>query len=174
MGAAIAVFEGARGARSGSRFAPVKTTNDLLVVRSDAYLLDAEPRVAPAPERGDQLPLIDLDTDHFKLLHDFEACFPAGPLSLIGCDWLVVIGDVTFGREVIVRGSVTRSRARSRWGMDPAGRPRRLMARGGLRRRRADDPIRAGPAVARRRRRISSPLCWLMRAMILAVGSALA
>ena len=38
MGAAIDVFEGARALRvPKSRFAPVKTTDDLLLVRSDAY-----------------------------------------------------------------------------------------------------------------------------------------
>src|SRR3954452_14890210 len=47
MGAAIDVFEGARALRvPRRRFAPVKTTNDLLALRSDAYVLTAEGRVA--------------------------------------------------------------------------------------------------------------------------------
>ena len=38
MGAAIEVFEGARALRvPRTRFAPVKTTDDLLALRSDAY-----------------------------------------------------------------------------------------------------------------------------------------
>ncbi len=38
MGAAIEVFEGARTIEVGrDRFVPVKTTNDLLVLRSDVY-----------------------------------------------------------------------------------------------------------------------------------------
>ncbi len=41
MGAAIEVFEGARTIEVGrDRFVPVKTTNDLLVLRSDCYELD--------------------------------------------------------------------------------------------------------------------------------------
>jgi UTP--glucose-1-phosphate uridylyltransferase len=107
MGAAIGVFEGAAAIRvSRRRFAPVKTTNDLLGVRSDAYELTDDYRVVLAPER-DGPPFIDLDEDFYKLLRDFEARFPAGPPSLVECDRLVVQGDVLFGRGVVVRGSVT-------------------------------------------------------------------
>ena len=37
-----------------------------------------------------------LRADHFKLLADFEARFPGGPPSLIGCDEFIVRGDVRF------------------------------------------------------------------------------
>src|SRR5919107_1129934 len=78
MGAAIDVFDGARALRvPRTRFAPVKTTNDLLALRSDAYVLTADARVQPADGR-DGPPLVDLDDEHFKLLDDFEARFPAG------------------------------------------------------------------------------------------------
>jgi UTP--glucose-1-phosphate uridylyltransferase len=41
MGSAIGVFAGSQALRvPRSRFAPVKTTEDLLAVRSDLYLLD--------------------------------------------------------------------------------------------------------------------------------------
>jgi UTP--glucose-1-phosphate uridylyltransferase len=107
MGAAIDVFEGARALRvPRRRFAPVKTTNDLLAVRSDAYVLTGEALVEPAAGR-DGPPLIDLDDDHFKLLPDFEARFPAGAPSLVGCELLTVAGDVVFGADVVVRGTVT-------------------------------------------------------------------
>ena len=43
MGAAVEVFEGATAIGVGrDRFVPVKTTSDLLVLRSDAYELEAE------------------------------------------------------------------------------------------------------------------------------------
>ncbi len=107
MGAAIAVFEGAQAIRvPRRRLAPVKTTNDLLALRSDAYVLDDELEIALAPERGDVPPTIDLDPAHFKLVGDFEPRFPAGPPSLRACDRLVVRGDVTFGAGVEVRGDV--------------------------------------------------------------------
>ncbi len=106
MGAAIGVFDGARALRvPRSRFAPVKTTNDLLSVRSDAYVLTEESHVSLAPERDGTPPDVDLDSDHFKLMPDFEARFPAGPPSLLRCDRLTVEGDVLFGRGVSVRGT---------------------------------------------------------------------
>ncbi len=107
MGAAVGVFDGARALHvPRRRFAPVKTTNDLLALRSDAYVLLDDYRVEPAPERDDP-PFIDLDSDYYKLVGDFEARFPAGAPSLVACERLVVKGDVTFGRGVVVRGAVT-------------------------------------------------------------------
>jgi UTP--glucose-1-phosphate uridylyltransferase len=108
MGAAIGVFDGAEPVRvPRRRFSPVKTTEDLLALRSDAYVLAGDARVELAPERDGTPPVVDLDDDHFKLLRDFDAHFPAGAPSLVACDRLAVEGDVTFGREVVVRGSVT-------------------------------------------------------------------
>ena len=105
MGAAVGVFEGARTlVVPRRRFAPVKTTSDLLVLRSDAYVLTDDCRVEPSPDLGDGLPLVELDSDHFKLLRDFDARFPAGPPSLVGARRLAVEGDVRFGADVVVRG----------------------------------------------------------------------
>src|SRR4051794_12124067 len=106
MGAAIAVFDGARALRvPRRRFAPVKTTSDLLALRSDAYVLTADQRVELADGR-DGAPLIDLDSSHYKLLRDFDARFANGAPSLVACERLTVEDDVTFGRDVVVRGSV--------------------------------------------------------------------
>ena len=102
MGAAIDVFEGAAAIRvPRSRLIPVKTTDDLLALRSDAYELTDGYRL-----RG-RAPVIELDPDHFKLLADFEQRFAHGPPSLKDCEGLTVKGDVAFGRGVVVRGSVT-------------------------------------------------------------------
>ena len=107
MGAAIDVFDGARAIRvPRRRFAPVKTTSDLLALRSDAYALTDDFRVEPAQGR-DGPPLVDLDDEHFKLLPDFEERFPAGAPSLVACERLAVEGDVEFGADVVVRGAVT-------------------------------------------------------------------
>jgi len=106
MGAAIDVFDGARAIRvSRERFAPVKTTTDLLALRSDAYELHDDGRIALAAERS-SAPLVDLDPRHFKLVRDFDERFAAGPPSLVGCERLAVRGDVRFGADVVVRGSV--------------------------------------------------------------------
>jgi UTP--glucose-1-phosphate uridylyltransferase len=107
MGAAIGVFDGARAIRvPRSRFVPVKKTSDLLVLRSDAYVLGDGARIELAPGR-DAAPLVELDDEYFKLLSDFDARFPAGPPSLADAERLQVEGDVTFGRDVAVRGGIT-------------------------------------------------------------------
>jgi UTP--glucose-1-phosphate uridylyltransferase len=107
MGAAVGVFDGARALHvPRRRFAPVKTTSDLLALRSDAYVMGDGYRVELAPQR-DEPPVIDLDPDYYKLVGDFEPRFPAGPPSLVGCERLAVSGDVPFGRGVVVRGAVT-------------------------------------------------------------------
>ena len=108
MGAAIDVFDGAQALRvPRSRFIPVKTTNDLLVLRSDAYELRGDGRVALAAQRDGAAPLVDLDDDFFKLVRDFDERFAAGAPSLAACDRLTVRGDVRFGRGVACRGEVT-------------------------------------------------------------------
>ena len=105
MGAAIGVFDGAAAIHvPRNRFAPVKTTSGLLVVRSDAYVLADDLTVRLAPGR-DAAPIVEL-SDDFKLLPDFEARIPSGPPSLIEAERLEVEGDVRFGRDVRVRGRV--------------------------------------------------------------------
>ncbi|HEV3376755.1 MAG TPA: UTP--glucose-1-phosphate uridylyltransferase [Thermoleophilaceae bacterium] len=104
MGAAIGVFDGAGALRvPRSRFTPVKTTSDLLIVRSDAYRLGDDWTVSTARERP---PLVSLDPDYFKLMGDFERRFANGPPSLVEAERLTVEGDVTFGARVVVRGEV--------------------------------------------------------------------
>ena len=103
MGAAIGVFKGAAAVHvPRARFAPVKTTNQLLVVRSDAYELADDWTVRLAPGR-EAAPIVEL-SDEFKLLREFESRFPAGPPSLLEAERLEVDGDVRFGRDVRVRG----------------------------------------------------------------------
>ena len=103
MGAAVSVFDGARAVCvPRSRFAPVKTTDDLLVLRSDVYELADDCRVLPRAEA----PFVELDPAVYKRIDDFEARFDAGPPSLAGCTRFVVHGDVRFGRGVVARGEV--------------------------------------------------------------------
>jgi UTP--glucose-1-phosphate uridylyltransferase len=111
MGAAIDVFAGARAVRvPRERFVPVKTTDDLLALRSDAYVLHDDGRIAVAVERdgaGAGAPLVQLDARYFKFVRDFEARFAAGAPSLVAAERLTVRGDVAFGAGVVVRGAVT-------------------------------------------------------------------
>jgi UTP--glucose-1-phosphate uridylyltransferase len=89
-----------------TRFAPVKTTDDLLVLRSDVYALTADWRVEPSAPGREAPPFVALDPAHHRMLADFEERFPHGPPSLAACDRLVVRGDVEFGGGVVARGSV--------------------------------------------------------------------
>jgi UTP--glucose-1-phosphate uridylyltransferase len=105
MGAAIAAIPGARAIHvPRSRFAPVKTTDDLLVVRSDAYELTSQGQMRPSFDGPE--PVVSLDGNFYKLLPDFEQRFPAGAPSLRRCRRLEVDGDVTFGAGVVVEGNV--------------------------------------------------------------------
>lgn len=107
MGAALDVIPGARALRvPRERFTPVKTTNDLLALRSDAYHVTDDFRVVLAPERAGRPPNVDLDPEHFRLVGDFESRFAAGVPSLRAADRFVVRGDVSFGPGVVVRGDV--------------------------------------------------------------------
>lgn len=106
MGAAISLFDNATAVRvPRRRFSPVKNTDDLLAVRSDAFELTDDGRIVLATGRAAP-PTIDLDPRFFGLLHDFDRRFPAGPPSLLGCGSLGVTGDVTFGEGVVIEGDV--------------------------------------------------------------------
>jgi len=106
MGAAIGSFEGARVLEvPRTRFAPVKTTDDLLLLRSDAYRLTDELMVEPASGPAN-LPFIELDKRHFGMIDAFERRFPAGPPSLKDAERFVVSGDVSFGSGVVIAGHV--------------------------------------------------------------------
>jgi UTP--glucose-1-phosphate uridylyltransferase len=106
MGAAIGSFPGAGLLLvPRTRFVPVKSTDDLLVLRSDVYTLTDDSRVEPRPERAENLPFVELDPSFYKLLDEFEARFPVGPPSLVHAERFLVRGDVTFGADVVVRGA---------------------------------------------------------------------
>ena len=103
MGAAIEVFDEATTVEVGrDRFVPVKTTDDLLIVRSDCYRLADGDEVV---QTVDTLPYVSL-SKHYKLIDDFDARFPAGPPSLAAATSLRVEGDWTFGGGVTVIGDV--------------------------------------------------------------------
>jgi UTP--glucose-1-phosphate uridylyltransferase len=104
MGAAVEVFEDSRLIEVGrDRFVPVKTTNDLLVLRSDVYDLGSD---FVLDQVSDGLPFVDLDGDYYKLLSEFDKRFPEGAPSMRKATSLTVDGDFTFGGRVQVVGEV--------------------------------------------------------------------
>merc|ERR1712039_771264 len=106
MGAAISCFEGATAiVIPRERFAPVKTTNDLLALRSDVYQLTKDFRITLAPECKGVPPNIKLD-GRYKFVDGMEKLVPQGAPSLIGCTSLTVEGEVVFEKGVILKGGV--------------------------------------------------------------------
>jgi UTP--glucose-1-phosphate uridylyltransferase len=104
MGAAIEVFDDALLIGVGrDRFVPVKTTDDLLVLRSDVYALGGDFVLDQQTER---VPYVDLDDRHYKRVDEFDKRFPDGAPSLREAHSLTVEGDWTFGRDVRVVGDV--------------------------------------------------------------------
>lgn len=108
MGSAVGIFPRAGAIRvPRHRFAPVKTTGDLLAVRSDAYVLTDDWQVVSNPARTLPNPVVvSLDSRFYALIDEMEARFPDGVPSLIACELLAVRGDITFGRGVALHGSV--------------------------------------------------------------------
>ncbi len=120
MGTAISHFPRAAAIRvPRRRFSPVKTTNDLLGVRSDAFELTEDSRVVLSADRTDP-PLILLDDRYYKMIDDFEARFPHDAPSLRHCSSVRVEGDISFGKAVTVVGAAT-IRAGTRAARIPAG-----------------------------------------------------
>jgi UTP--glucose-1-phosphate uridylyltransferase len=106
MGSAIGLFHGASAlCVPRSRFVPVKKTNDLLLLWSDVYTLDAAyiPRLAPSLSTP---PLVTLDDRYYGLIGDLRVRFVQGAPSLIKARSLRVQGDVYFGANIVVTGDV--------------------------------------------------------------------
>ncbi|KAK4691495.1 UTP--glucose-1-phosphate uridylyltransferase, partial [Phenoliferia sp. Uapishka_3] len=105
VGAAIKHFKNAHGINvPRSRFLPVKSCSDLLLITSDLYLLE-HGRLVMNPQRMFlSTPVIKLG-DHFKKVAAFQKRFRSIP-EMLELDHLTVAGDVSFGRGVILRGTV--------------------------------------------------------------------
>ena len=104
MGAAIEIFRDATTIEvTRDRFVPVKTTNDLLVLRSDVYDIGPDKVLRQAAE---EIPFVDLDSDYYQRVGDFDRRFPDGTPSLVKARSLTIEGDWTFGSGVQVVGEV--------------------------------------------------------------------
>jgi UTP--glucose-1-phosphate uridylyltransferase len=103
MGAAIEVFPGATAIAVGrDRFLPVKTTNELMLLRSDVFELGEDGRLRSQVAR---IPGIDLDPAHYKLIDDFDRLVTVVP-SLREAESLRVRGEWHFDGPAAVVGTV--------------------------------------------------------------------
>ncbi|KAJ3119412.1 UTP-glucose-1-phosphate uridylyltransferase [Physocladia obscura] len=105
VGAAIKHFQGAHGVNvPRSRFLPVKSTSDLFLITSDLYGLN-HGVLNMNPKRLFQTsPIVKLG-DHFKKVGHYLGRFK-NPPHILELDHLTVTGDVTFGADVVLRGTV--------------------------------------------------------------------
>jgi len=106
VGAAIKSFDGAAGVNvPRSRFLPVKKTDDLLLVMSNLYNL-VNGTLCMTPLRSfPTTPLIKLGPNHFAKVKEFLKRFASVP-RIVELDHLTVSGDVTFGKDVVLKGTV--------------------------------------------------------------------
>jgi len=108
MGAAIECFSGASAiVVPRTRFVPVKKCNDLMLLRSDAYIIDSSFIPMLNPECGGKAPVISLDSKKYKMVEKLEAATKGGIPSLVKCDRLTIKGLVTMSKETSFVGDVS-------------------------------------------------------------------
>ncbi|KAK2531814.1 Ugp2 [Columba guinea] len=105
VGAAIKSFENSLGINvPRSRFLPVKTTSDLLLVMSNLYSLNAGSLTMSEKREFPTVPLVKLGSS-FTKVQDYLRRFESIP-DMLELDHLTVSGDVTFGKNVSLKGTV--------------------------------------------------------------------
>ncbi|XP_022746643.1 UTP--glucose-1-phosphate uridylyltransferase-like isoform X4 [Durio zibethinus] len=87
-----------------SRFLPLNSTSDLLLLQSDLYTFAEGVLVRNDTRTSPTNPSIDLGPE-FKKISDFNSRFKTVP-SIIRLDSLEVTGDVWFGADITLRGRV--------------------------------------------------------------------
>ncbi len=110
MGAAISLFDNAAAVQvPRSRFYPVKTCNDLLVVRSDCFVFTPDHILMINPARKgtrNDIANVKLDPIYYGQINDLDKRFAEGVPSLVACDSLTIEGDIRFEKDVKITGDV--------------------------------------------------------------------
>ncbi|CAG6016474.1 unnamed protein product [Menidia menidia] len=105
VGAAIKCFDNALGINvPRSRFLPVKTTSDLLLVMSNLYSLEAGSLTMSPRREFPSTPHVKLGSS-FTKVQEYLTRFESIP-DMLDLDHLTVSGDVTFGKNVSLKGTV--------------------------------------------------------------------
>uniref|UniRef100_A0A0K0FC21 UTP--glucose-1-phosphate uridylyltransferase n=1 Tax=Strongyloides venezuelensis TaxID=75913 RepID=A0A0K0FC21_STRVS len=104
-GAAIKNFSGACGINvPRSRFLPVKKTSDLLLLMSNLYEIEHGTLTISDLRSFKTTPFVKLGSS-FDKVNDFMKRFQGIP-DILELDHLTVSGDVWFGRDVVLKGTV--------------------------------------------------------------------
>lgn len=88
-----------------SRFLPVKKTSDLMLAMSNLYAMKNGSLHMSPLRTFPTVPLIKLGDGHFAKVREFLSRFASIP-DILELDHLTVSGDVTFGKGVVLRGTV--------------------------------------------------------------------
>lgn len=109
MGHAVSLFSDAQAVEvKRERFLPVKTTNDLLALWSDAYVLNKDYSINLNPARQQTEPLtIDLDQKYYGMFHQLKARFPYHVPSLVNCSHFQIKGNIYFDANLVLEGNVS-------------------------------------------------------------------
>lgn len=107
MGAAIECFQGASAiVVPRNRFAPVKKCNDLMLLRSDAYVINDDFIPILNPQCGGSAPILDLDSKKYKLVGKLEEATVGGIPSLVNCKRLSIKGLVRMSKKTSFVGDI--------------------------------------------------------------------
>jgi len=121
MGSAIECFPGAGAILiPRTRFAPVKTTADMLGLMSDAYEVTPDNRIVLKAERAGVPPTVKLD-DGYKFVPALMELTKNGAPSLINCTKLTIEGKMTLAAGVVFKGTVKLSNTADEPKEVPAG-----------------------------------------------------
>lgn len=108
LGSAISLFDKSAAVRvRRSRFTPVKSCEELLLVWSDYYILKPDYRICADPARKSAHVVVTLDPEFYSSLDLLQSHFPYGAPSLVHCESFSVKGDVKFGRNIVLSGAVS-------------------------------------------------------------------
>jgi len=89
---------------SRSRYMPVFTTSHLLMIQSNLFQFQNGSLVMNSQRVPPTIPLIKLGK-YFQQLEDYEKRFASIP-NIVELDHLTVSGDVTFGSNITLKGTV--------------------------------------------------------------------
>lgn len=104
-GAAIQFFQNAHGINvPRSRFLPVKNTSDLFLLQSDLYSIQNGTLIVNPARPFPSVPVVKLG-DKFKYVSDYNKRL-GGKVNLLELDQLTISGDVTLGRDLVLKGTV--------------------------------------------------------------------
>lgn len=105
IGAGIGYFNNACGVNvPRSRFLPVKSTSDLLLIQSNMYTLKSGSLIMNPARQFATTPVIKLGTE-FKKVGQYLDRFGSIP-DVLELDHLTVSGDVSFGANTTLKGTV--------------------------------------------------------------------